>query len=133
MRIFFLSNCFQTLLKKKKSVIVVQGIQTSKVILNLFVCVWVFFFGGGGDLFCPWDLSRIYELGDWRENRGNSSHIPCLLLPNKLAVQLPFTVADISRVAVCPKCYEGYWGRGVERRMGKYVDLRKPKDSVLQY
>lgn len=28
--------------------------------------------------------------------------------------QLPFKVPVISPVAVCPKCYEGDWGRGLK-------------------
>lgn len=39
--------------------------------------------------------------------------------------QLPFKVPDISPVAVCPKCYEGDWQRGVESRISKYENLRK--------
>lgn len=44
---------------------------------------------------------------------------------SQIISQLPFKGADINPVAVCPKCYEGDWGRGVESRMGKYEDLRK--------
>lgn len=40
--------------------------------------------------------------------------------------QLPFKVAYISPVAVCPQCYEGVWGKGKKKsRMGEYIDLRK--------
>lgn len=35
--------------------------------------------------------------------------------------QLPFREADISPVAVCPKCYKRDWGRGAGSRTGKVL------------
>lgn len=62
----------------EKFMIVVQGIQTSKVILDfLFVCIHS----------APWDLSRFVNVVT-EEKIGNSLHILCILLPDK--TQLPF-------------------------------------------
>lgn len=46
---------------------------------------------------------------------------PSSVSRSQINSQLPFEKADISPVAVCPKCFEGDWGRGVRSRMGKYV------------
>lgn len=65
---------------------------------------------------------------------GRIEEILCIFSVSysQINLQLPFKEADISPVAVCPKCFEGDWGRGVGNRMGKLCKLEK-RLKILPY